>query len=77
MRPASKPDPCRAVPRLALFASALVLALTGCGEKPAAAPKAPPTPKATAWPMTRGGPALTGAAAAPVPREPAVAWTFT
>ena len=77
MRPASKTDPRRAVGLLPLLGAALVLALTGCGEKPAAAPAAPPAPKATAWPMTRGGPALTGASAAPVPREPVVAWTFT
>ncbi|MBI5692919.1 MAG: PQQ-binding-like beta-propeller repeat protein [Verrucomicrobia bacterium] len=58
-----------------LFAAAL--ALTGCGERAAApAPKSAPPP-VTAWPMTRGGPALTGSVPAPLPRAPQTAWTFT
>jgi outer membrane protein assembly factor BamB len=59
----------------------LSLGLVGCGER-AVAPeaKAGKTKVAAApeiaWPMTRGGPALTGSVAAPVPLEPKTAWTF-
>ena len=70
-----KADFRRLLPRAAL--AALAFALAGCGERPAPTPKAAPAPKVTAWPMTRGGPALSGSAAAPVPRHPVVAWTFT
>lgn len=55
------------------------LGLVGCGEKRelAATPAvAPAPPAATNWPMTRGGPALTGHAAALVPLDPVIAWTF-
>ena len=58
------------------------LALTACGDrtgapdtKSTAAKPATVVPKTT-WPMTRGGPALSGSAAAKVPRSPTIAWTF-
>ncbi len=58
------------------------LALTACGDrsasdsakKSAAKPAAPALE--TSWPMTRGGPALSGAIAAPLPRAPTTVWTF-
>lgn len=56
--------------------------LAGCGQKPdgasatAPAAQAAPVPEVT-WAMTRGGPALSGGVAAPVPRDPVTAWTFT
>jgi outer membrane protein assembly factor BamB len=63
-----------------LAAALLALGLAGCGdragnpgEKKAAAPAPPPQ---TAWSMTRGGPALSGHAAAKLPLEPKIAWTF-
>jgi len=64
----------------ALATAVLGFALAGCGERPGAsaaqrtAPAAPPP--ATAWPMTRGGPALSGGVPAPIPRQPKIAWTF-
>ena len=57
------------------------LALTGCGDRTVApdsqrgVPKAAGSPK-TAWPMTRGGPALSGSVAARLPLQPTTAWTF-
>ena len=56
----------------------LTLALTGCGDRSGApsAKEAPAAVPKTAWPMTRGGPALSGNVAAPVPLEPKIAWTF-
>lgn len=64
---------------LAFLALGAALALTGCGDRSGtpAAKQATPPPPATAWPMTRGGPALTGSVAQPAPRSPAIAWTFT
>ncbi|MEY4939238.1 MAG: hypothetical protein RIQ93_973 [Verrucomicrobiota bacterium] len=57
------------------------LALAGCGDRAApsdttgAAPKAAAAPD-TSWPMTRGGPDLSGSVAARLPLEPVTAWTF-
>jgi outer membrane protein assembly factor BamB len=60
---------------------AVCLGLVGCGDRaPApktAAAKAAPTAPEISWPMTRGGPALSGSVAANVPPEPVVAWTFS
>ena len=56
------------------------LALTGCSERSGAEAKrttpAAAQPKTT-WPMTRGGPALSGSVARKIPRAPKIAWTFT
>lgn len=59
----------------------VALALSGCGKQPSSAEK-PEKAKSSAtaittWPMTRGGPALSGSVAAKVPRNPGIAWTFT
>ena len=56
-----------------------VLLLAGCGPKPEPAPPPgpPPPPPRTAWPMTRGGAALSGVVARPAPARPTVLWTFT
>ena len=55
--------------------------LTGCGDRSASdsAKKSPPKPVAPeiSWPMTRGGPALSGSVATTLPRDPVIAWTFT
>jgi outer membrane protein assembly factor BamB len=66
---------------LALIAICGALLLAGCGErtenadtKKAATPA--PAPETT-WAMTRGGPTLAGAVAAPIPVDPVTAWTFT
>src|SRR5687767_3366027 len=65
-----------------LLGAVLILSIgfTGCGDR-----NAPQTDKtknsekitATAWPMTRGGPALSGNVSAKLPVNPATAWTFT
>jgi outer membrane protein assembly factor BamB len=54
------------------------LALSACSRSPeaAAAKQAAPPPPEISWPMTRGGPALSGSVAAPLPRQPLTAWTF-
>lgn len=72
----------RSAPAVARFAAlaAAALFLAGCG-KPADASGgksavAKPAPE-IAWPMTRGGPALSGSVAANVPADPVTAWTFT
>lgn len=58
----------------------LGLGLAGCGVKenppPNTAAAAEPPAPLTSWPMTRGGPALTGHVAAPMPLDPVMAWTF-
>jgi outer membrane protein assembly factor BamB len=62
-----------------LLLTVCCLGFAGCGER-AAAPATKPeitAAPATSWPMTRGGPALSGSVAAPVPQHPATAWTFT
>ena len=62
---------------LCVFAA---LALAGCGDRSpsAAAKNSAPQPAAPeiSWPMTRGGPALSGSVATTLPRHPVVAWTF-
>lgn len=61
------------------------LTLGGCGDRPptsdateakkaASRTAAPPE---VSWPMTRGGPALSGNVAAKLPLEPVTAWTFS
>ena len=65
-------------PLKALSAIAALL-LAGCGDRsPGGSKSAPPKApeKITAWPMTRGGPALSGSAPVPAPTSPATAWTF-
>jgi len=70
--------------RPSLFALAFVLGsflLAGCGERPARTEEKPlaatrETAPDTAWPMTRGGPGLSGAVAGKLPMEPKTAWTF-
>lgn len=70
--------------RLALQITSLVfvaLALTACGDrstsdsakKSASASSGP----VITWPMTRGGPTLSGAVATTLPRDPVIAWTFS
>ena len=75
----SPPDGFCALARATLLGAALLLA--GCGEpsSSAAAKKAPAKPPAPeiAWPMTRGGPALSGHVPTTLPRDPVIAWTFT
>lgn len=68
---------------LHLTATCALLLLTGCGErtgapdrKSADARHAPAAPDIS-WPMTRGGPALSGNVATKVPTAPVTAWTFT
>ncbi len=57
------------------------LALTACGDRAATAAAKknaatpPPVPEIF-WPMTRGGPALSGSVAAKLPANPVTAWTF-
>ena len=56
--------------------------LTACGDRAAAPDKKSPSAKAAAapvisWPMTRGGPGLSGSVATKVPVNPTTAWTFT
>ncbi len=63
----------------ALLVGAILL-LSACSRSPDAQSetKAPSAaPKVTTWPMTRGGPALSGSVPAAVPRTPVTAWTFT
>ena len=60
----------------------LALVVAGCGERPPVAGKSAHTAPKTAapevsWPMTRGGPALSGSVNAKLPLEPGTAWTFT
>ena len=57
------------------------LTATGCGDRTATAASKAPEPEkvavaATGWPMTRGGPALSGNVAARLPVSPITAWTF-
>ncbi|MGH7955492.1 MAG: PQQ-binding-like beta-propeller repeat protein [Opitutaceae bacterium] len=64
----------------AALATLVCFALTACGDR-GAAPAASADRKAAAapevsWPMTRGGPALSGNVEASLPRDPATAWTF-
>jgi outer membrane protein assembly factor BamB len=65
---------------LRLVALIWLIALTGCGEKAVGESKSSePNPQvlvSTAWPMTRGGPALSGNIAAELPMSPNTAWTF-
>jgi outer membrane protein assembly factor BamB len=58
------------------------VALAGCGERTsvqaskAKTARTAPAPE-IAWPMTRGGPALSGNVAAKLPLNPVTAWTFS
>ena len=65
------------------FLVATALLFAGCST-PADSTSAPAAKKvvaapapAVAWPMTRGGPALSGNVPVAVPRSPVIAWTFT
>ncbi len=68
----------------ATFILPLVVAtfLTSC-DTPDKAPStqaSEPEPAATTstpWPVTRGGPSLSGRVLSPVPRDPGIAWTFS
>ncbi len=66
---------------IGLLAAFVGLSLAGCGERTAAPggkrseTKATPGPLIT-WPMTRGGPGLSGSVAAKLPLNPTTAWTF-
>jgi outer membrane protein assembly factor BamB len=60
------------VPFLALFLSAC--------DSPTESPPPQPAPTATAstpWPITRGGPSLSGRVSSPVPRDPRIDWTYS
>lgn len=77
-------DPITSVSGARVFRTFLVglaaFALSACSRSPetgAAKKSAPPPPPEITWPMTRGGPALSGSVAAPLPRQPVTAWTFT
>ncbi len=63
-----------------VFGVWLMLAFTGCGERSTSdlAKKSPSKPAAPeiSWPMTRGGPSLSGNVATTLPRDPVIAWTF-
>ena len=67
--------------RSVVLALAGCLALASCGDRGADSnaknPAVPTTAVSdTVWPMTRGGPALSGGVAAQMPLNPAIAWTF-
>jgi outer membrane protein assembly factor BamB len=73
-----------ALPFLTAALAGIVL-LTGCGDRRSdarakdakkSASRQPAEPE-VAWPMTRGGPTLSGSVAAKLPVEPVTAWTFT
>ncbi|MEO6568573.1 MAG: PQQ-binding-like beta-propeller repeat protein [Opitutaceae bacterium] len=69
-------------PYLRAFVLACTFGLAACGERAVAPNEKPAGAKTvtgtnTAWPMTRGGPALSGSVAAKVPVDPTTAWTFT
>lgn len=58
-----------------------VLGLAGCGDRPGANDAAATKTKAAdepkiSWPMTRGGPALSGNVPTKLPLQPTIAWTF-
>ncbi|MSU64521.1 MAG: Pyrrolo-quinoline quinone [Opitutus sp.] len=80
--------PCLFPPRTNVASAVTVLGvsccliLAGCGDRTAASgAKAGSSKQAaapiTSWPMTRGGPALSGSVAASLPVAPAIAWTFS
>jgi eukaryotic-like serine/threonine-protein kinase len=80
------PTPCHPRPRgllPAVLFPVLAMGLTACGDRGTAVTTEPQslattvTAPATTWPMTRGGPALSGNAPGKVPLRPAVQWTFT
>jgi outer membrane protein assembly factor BamB len=71
----------RPVRRGSLVLSAC-LALAGCGDRGSDSAANAKKEKAAAisevaWPMTRGGPALSGSVTVNVPRAPVTAWTFS
>ena len=77
------PRQARLARHLAAVLVATSLLACGCGERTASteAKTAPAknvavAPK-TSWPMTRGGPGLSGSVPAKLPVQPATAWTFT
>ena len=57
------------------------LGIVGCGDRASAPEKAANSTSTVApnvaWPMTRGGPALSGSVAVKIPTDPATAWTFS
>lgn len=60
--------------------SGLVLLITACEQTqdPGTSDAPPEEPvAATPWPITRGGPSLSGYVSAPVPRDPEIAWTLS
>ena len=63
-----------------VFGVWLMLAFTVCGERSTSdlAKKSPSKPAAPeiSWPMTRGGPSLSGNVPTTLPRDPVIAWTF-
>ncbi len=70
--------PARRLSAAFLAISVSCLVITGCGDRTVP----PETKKKTvaapdiSWPMTRGGPALSGTVATIIPRYPVTAWTF-
>ena len=64
------------------FAVSCCLGFAGCGDRAEVrdgktkSAKAAPAPDIS-WPMTRGGPSLSGSVDARLPRDPATAWTFS
>ena len=76
----------RSEPRHRLANGLLILASTlfvaGCGDRVSDTAKTDRAKKAStpapevSWPMTRGGPSLSGSVTAKLPTEPATAWTF-
>jgi outer membrane protein assembly factor BamB len=77
-----KPLHLSAALRAGALASCLIL--SGCGDRAAGAKSEKSKTKPTAavvpdisWPMTRGGPALSGSVPIKVLRDPVTAWTFT
>lgn len=74
-RPGRNPS----TPGFAILLGALLL--TACDPReepppPAATTPGPAAADSTPWPLSRGGPSLSGRIASPVPRNPRVAWTF-
>jgi eukaryotic-like serine/threonine-protein kinase len=63
------------------FVAISALALAGCGDRASSSGTKTANPGSAAapnisWPMTRGGPALSGSVATTIPVNPTIAWTF-
>jgi outer membrane protein assembly factor BamB len=75
-RPAGHAFPAEYWVRIALAAASLALSACHRSDSPSANEKKTAAAPEISWPMTRGGPALSGNVATTLPRDPATAWTF-